>query len=392
MYARHLAVAIVLAITCGISTASAAIPKPILEYTLNSSDSSAALPAGATILNTGSVGAPGDLTMFSAGDPGSSVNLYSGDAAGVSGLPGDRAMDNSVSAGMGSAAGYVNPNRGPGATNDTVNGILAGKTQLTISGWIRTTPGQTWANLAQVWAGDAGNFMHIRGLNGQLVFQFSTIGFDNMQLESGPSNAFWNQIDQWMYVGVTWDSTNSGRLEFFYVDGTNTVQSGRLFATTNATLPITTTTNVSGGVTYGLSLGNQAGLRLRPFDGLLDNFRVFDAALTQADLQTIVNKDLLNQSLSHPGDFDSDGDVDGADFVAWQTNFPTATGATLAQGDADADGDVDGADFVVWQTNFPFTPGPGNAPVPEPASWMLGVAALAVFRATMLRATPAGSK
>jgi hypothetical protein len=63
--------------------------------------------------------------------------------------------------------------------------------------------------------------------------------------------------------------------------------------------------------------------------------------------------------------------VDGVDFVAWQTNFPKASGATLAQGDADGDGDVDGADFVVWQTNFPFTPGPGTVPVPEPAAWLL---------------------
>jgi T5SS/PEP-CTERM-associated repeat protein len=71
-----------------------------------------------------------------------------------------------------------------------------------------------------------------------------------------------------------------------------------------------------------------------------------------------------------PGDFDNDGDVDGADFVAWQTNLPKPNGATLAQGDADGDGDVDGADFVVWQTNFPFTPGPGAAasPVPEPST------------------------
>ena len=76
---------------------------------------------------------------------------------------------------------------------------------------------------------------------------------------------------------------------------------------------------------------------------------------------------------AHPGDFDSDGDVDGADFVAWQTNFPTANGATLAQGDADGDGDVDGADFVVWQTNFPFTPGPGAAPVPEQHSFLLAI-------------------
>jgi hypothetical protein len=83
---------------------------------------------------------------------------------------------------------------------------------------------------------------------------------------------------------------------------------------------------------------------------------------------------------AHAGDFDGDGDVDGADFVAWQTNFPKATGATLAEGDADADGDVDGADFVVWQTNFPFTPGPGSA-VPEPAAWFvcgLAIPALAL--------------
>jgi hypothetical protein len=86
-------------------------------------------------------------------------------------------------------------------------------------------------------------------------------------------------------------------------------------------------------------------------------------------------------STAHPGDFDSDGDVDGADFVAWQTNFPKANGATLAEGDADNDGDVDGADFVVWQTNFPFTPGPATAPVPEPHSVLL----LAIGGAVALR-------
>jgi hypothetical protein len=77
-----------------------------------------------------------------------------------------------------------------------------------------------------------------------------------------------------------------------------------------------------------------------------------------------------------PGDFDADGDVDGADFVTWQTHFPTSSGATLAQGDADGDGDVDGADFVVWQTNFPFTASAGASPIPEPAAVWLCVAAM----------------
>lgn len=72
-----------------------------------------------------------------------------------------------------------------------------------------------------------------------------------------------------------------------------------------------------------------------------------------------------------PGDFDVDGDVDGADFVIWQTHFPTASGAVLQTGDADNDGDVDGADFVVWQTHFPTPNGAGTVPVPEPAAWCL---------------------
>ncbi|MCC7083485.1 MAG: hypothetical protein IT427_00595 [Pirellulales bacterium] len=72
-----------------------------------------------------------------------------------------------------------------------------------------------------------------------------------------------------------------------------------------------------------------------------------------------------------PGDFDSDGDVDGADFVAWQTHFPLASGTTLAMGDADSDGDVDGADFVLWQTHFPTSNGSGARTIPEPATWLL---------------------
>jgi hypothetical protein len=74
-----------------------------------------------------------------------------------------------------------------------------------------------------------------------------------------------------------------------------------------------------------------------------------------------------------PGDFNGDGNVDGADFVAWQTTFPKAANATLAEGDADGDGDVDGADFVVWQTNFPFGPASVAAPVPEPSAVILAI-------------------
>ena len=74
------------------------------------------------------------------------------------------------------------------------------------------------------------------------------------------------------------------------------------------------------------------------------------------------------------GDFDSDSDVDGADFLIWQAGFGTIGGATLATGDATGDGNVDGADFLVWQANF----GTGTAAViavPEPASVALLIGA-----------------
>lgn len=72
------------------------------------------------------------------------------------------------------------------------------------------------------------------------------------------------------------------------------------------------------------------------------------------------------------GDFDGDGDVDGADFVVWQTNFPTTTGAASGQGDADGDSDVDGADFAIWQASFPSgASSPGTSPVPEPPAVLL---------------------
>ncbi len=69
-----------------------------------------------------------------------------------------------------------------------------------------------------------------------------------------------------------------------------------------------------------------------------------------------------------PASFDGDGDVDGQDFLIWQLNFGTMSGATFSQGDADLDGDVDGQDFLIWQLNF----GSGSAGQAATAAWQLG--------------------
>ena len=71
-------------------------------------------------------------------------------------------------------------------------------------------------------------------------------------------------------------------------------------------------------------------------------------------------------------DFDKDGDVDGDDFLAWQTAFGCSSGCSV---DADGDDDTDGDDFLSWQAEF----GSGvdvssnAASVPEPQGVILAL-------------------
>lgn len=193
---------------------------------------------------------------------------------------------------------------------------------------------------------------------------------DNQTLIAAPlptsgMNAFAN--DTWFHVAFTHDgTTNSNQLYWTKVDPSTTTASALGASSTNVFTDVELKTSA-------LVLGNQernniwnTGLR-----GLLDEVRISNVALGAGDFI------FGSTTPPHAGDFNGDGDVDGADFFAWQTNFPTSMSATLEDGDADGDGDVDGADFVVWQTNFPFTSGSGAAPVPEPTAAIL--AALATF-------------
>lgn len=72
-------------------------------------------------------------------------------------------------------------------------------------------------------------------------------------------------------------------------------------------------------------------------------------------------------------DFDEDGDMDGNDFLAWQTGYGIDSNATHMDGDADGDGDVENDDFLAWQTQFGrIAGGPAGAftslVVPEPTA------------------------
>lgn len=72
-----------------------------------------------------------------------------------------------------------------------------------------------------------------------------------------------------------------------------------------------------------------------------------------------------------PGDFDNDGDVDGADFLAWQRGVPGTYGA---------------ADLADWESNYGTTPAsPANVSVPEPTGLALAACMAALAAAGMRR-------
>ncbi len=78
---------------------------------------------------------------------------------------------------------------------------------------------------------------------------------------------------------------------------------------------------------------------------------------------------LTNYAL--PGDSNSDGLADGADYTVWADHF-LQTGGTWKTGDFNNDGVIDGADYVAWADHF--SPGLGGfttAVVPEPSTFML---------------------
>jgi hypothetical protein len=78
-------------------------------------------------------------------------------------------------------------------------------------------------------------------------------------------------------------------------------------------------------------------------------------------------------------DFNGDGQVDGADFLAVQRNLGKTNGAQHSEGDADRDGDIDAADLDCWKTHNGAAP---VHPLPEPTA---AIQAIAAFAALLLQ-------
>lgn len=112
---------------------------------------------------------------------------------------------------------------------------------------------------------------------------------------------------------------------------------------------------------------------LRAFKGeflvtvsLGDQTVVVPATLSEGGLTVDVSLAL------RPGDFNSDGTVDAADYTVWRDNFGSTVDA-FTSGDANGDSLVDADDWRIWRQNFGLTASieASGSRIPEPSAMVL---------------------
>ncbi len=157
-------------------------------------------------------------------------------------------------------------------------------------------------------------------------------------------------VDEWVHIAVAWESTAGANNDLtLYVNGGN-----------EGDFDFTETVDTTG--TAGVYVGTLDILEgfTRSFAGGLDDVRIYDHKLSQAEVNVLAGLGLA-------GDFDQDGDVDGADFLLWQRD--TSVGS-----------------LTNWQNNFGTTASlPAVNAVPEPASVVLVIAAAMSVMGLMAR-------
>ncbi|MCA9236212.1 MAG: hypothetical protein KDA44_12125 [Planctomycetales bacterium] len=117
---------------------------------------------------------------------------------------------------------------------------------------------------------------------------------------------------------------------------------------------------------------------------IFDTGSAQDLAFTYYDANGNPTVGLVEYVTSSLPDFNSDGKVNGSDFLTWQRNV--GTGTTFAQGDANGDSMVNGVDLALWESSF----GAGAAvatagAVPEPGAVVLLLVACELLTARCQR-------
>lgn len=248
------------------------------------------LPA-ALLLSYGFDDAPGSSTAAATGTLAGSAPALSivGPAAigangsGVSGLATDRALNNTAANAMGGTANSSGGRATHAADFNAIDGLL----KFTISGWFKT-------DSTTPLGGNAILFANRSGVSGvDLHGDPNTPGNLILAVDNGSnSSAGFGATQQWVNFAITYDGTilQPGPNVFFYAgtasspltlvgSGTNTNGSGNDPAS-DETMPL----SVGSRVLFGTTDAD-------PFDGFLDNIRIWDDIQPLAALQSLQSID-----------------------------------------------------------------------------------------------------
>jgi fibronectin-binding autotransporter adhesin len=262
-----------------------AAPVLVLEYRFNET--------GTTATSSGADATP--LALKSA--TGAATDLHSADQLGVSGLAGDRSLDNTAALGMG--AGVASGGRGEQPDIASIDHFRS----FTITGWFKTQA-VAIRNAAHIIDNDEtalappqsyGYRLEAGGTAGTLHLVVDTVGIGPTGMTNSP--AVYTEIDQWVFFAVSYDGTRAAdNVGFFKGSPTG--------AAARAGTGSADAGEVSDGIT-GMTVGNNGDFT-RPVDGYLDDIRIFgnnvDASgvLSASDLELIRQADLLNQPIPEP--------------------------------------------------------------------------------------------
>jgi hypothetical protein len=251
-------------------------PAPLYHWNLNTAST------GTTV--TPVTGAGGVLTLQNSA--GSATDLYSPIDGGVSSvtLSNERALDNRAATSMGQGGGVA------ASTSGDLN--LGTLTSFTVACWVK--PEADFSSMADNrfprlmllgananYNGDAANGIYLSAYNSgvntrTLQFKINNDGSNGVLASPNVLSG-----SDWTFVAATYDSTLGSDQVKLYVGN----RTGALAA------PVTTATYGSGASVqfganaYAYFLNRSA--RDRAFDGLGDDFRIFNSALSQAQLETV---------------------------------------------------------------------------------------------------------
>jgi hypothetical protein len=318
--------------------------EPMMKFSCLAKHVSALFIACSTLVDCSTAQEPIFGATF---DNNTIAGIAGGNATPV--VAGDVTINNSSKFGAGSLDSTEVFSGGNGLRYETAGNFnpLAG----TIDFWIRMPNGfnETRQDLFSIFAGGyTGDFsLYIDPVSLRLQTVVDVAG-NNQWTQPGYANAFADLGDgNWHHIAWEWDTQAETPYATLYFDGV--VENYNTFGTVSFN---------GGALGAQMEIGSRQG-GYDAFQGLIDDFRIFDTAIYgQAAFTPPTQSTIPDSPVGTAGDFDDDGDVDGRDFLLWQRGFGS---------------EYDANDLADWQTNygFPSQPLVSVTTVPEPSAALL---------------------